>query len=342
MPTPKDAKEPVAAPSADATKPDVKEAAAPAEVDSSSAEANEPTLLEAVTRAVSQTDKKEDAVEKVDSDGEQNQEAADAEDAETKVDEAEEPAEEAKDETEKAEVQPPFHEHPRWKQVMADLKTAKAEVDTLKPVVERAKAIDEYRSKYGITDEQFTQALEVAALLNVNPAEARKRLQPFIDSTAAFVGERLPDDIAKKLEDGVIDADTARELAQSRAQSKWQTEAAERLAKQQHQAQVNIALGEWERAKRTADTAFAQKYPLIEATFMRMITANPARTPADVVALAEKAYEEVTQTVTKLVPAPKAAKVLKSDGSSNKAATAKPQTIEDVVKQTLARHRYTV
>src|SRR5690606_4126891 len=83
--------------------------------------------------------------------------------------------------------------------------------------------------------EQFAQYLEIGRLMNHDPLKAI----PIIEQTLAALKQRvgldgsLPEDIQKRLDEGLIDEATARELAEARARQTYQ----ETLTEEQRQQQ---------------------------------------------------------------------------------------------------------
>jgi len=85
-----------------------------------------------------------------------------------------------------------FNKHPRFQKLLAENKE-------LKPLAESAKAVNGYCDQHGITPQQFNSALEMAALMNVDPLRAREAMRPYWESLESYAGERLPQDLQKRL-----------------------------------------------------------------------------------------------------------------------------------------------
>jgi ribosome-binding protein aMBF1 (putative translation factor) len=243
---------------------------------------------------------------------------------------------------------PPFHEHPRWKQVNTERETLRVELDQAKPIVEKYRVVDEYRQRYGISDEQFNQAVEMAALLIHDPETARERLRPLVGSLDAFVGETLPDDLDIEVKDGTLSQARAKEIAKLRAQDKvketrgkLQAEGAQRAA----QAAVVNALNAWDLGKRKTDPDFkpatngaAGKYELVHKLATAALLTRQVSDAASAVVLAEAAYEEANQLWKRSVTPKPPKKVLSSTGS---AATKvqEPKTVEEAMEMVIAQQR---
>ncbi len=236
-----------------------------------------------------------------------------------KKDGEEEPAIAVADEKDK---ELPFHKHARFQEIIKERATFKAKADELSPYAERAKAIDTYCQKHGITGEEFNSALEITALLRVNPAEGLKSLRTYVDTLEVSMGNKLPADLQKDVDDGSLSLERAKELTQARIKSQGLEHTSRRTEAQvvqERQASIASAVNSWDSQKRTTDTAYDKKYPFIEKTFIALCTMNPPRTPQEAVSLAEKAYAEVNTNLGSFVPKPPVKKVLRPNGAVTKA-----------------------
>ena len=219
----------------------------------------------------------------------------------------------------------PFHEHPRWKE-------RQEELERLRPLADRAKAIDEYASKYGVTQDQVSAALEMAALWNTNPEEVKTKLESMLQ--ARGLSDKLPEDLQKRVDDGVDSVETARELAKVRAEANMTRQQAEQVALQRTQSDRDNALNAWESKKKESDPDWGRKYSFIEARFNSLVRSQQPRSPQEFVALAEKAHESVSTELASFVPKPKTAVSPKNHGSSR--TNSKPSSMLEAVQQVLA------
>lgn len=265
--------------------------------------------------------------------GEKHREGTEKKDEEAKTDSTEK-KEEAAVESEKdaSNEEVPFHEHPRWQQVNKELGEAK-------PLAERAKKLDQYLTETGISNAQFEDMLKIGALMNTDPAKALEALRPYVEALESYQGLRLPDDLKKKLDDGVIDEETAKETAILRARKDVDSRTAQQRAELQLSNSIGEALVSWETAKRKADPDFDKKYDLLLDRFNRLTQANKEkRSPQNSIALAEQAYKEVNDKLGIFVPKPAAKKVLTSTGASVQTKT-EPETFEEAVAAAGAKYR---
>jgi hypothetical protein len=273
------------------------------------------------------------------------------EETETKSAESEEPAEEtetAPEEGKKSEEskEPPFHEHPRWKEVVKERDTYKEEIAQLKPLAEQTKALHQFLQENEVPSEDAQQALVLAALMRKNPQEAVKHLRTILENTETVLGARLPADLQKRVDDGLIDAETAKEVARLRVErqtSEMQVKRSQGTAAEQATMAMAGAVTQWETSKATSDADWQRKYPMLQDRFSVLAAQRPPKTPAEAVALAETAYSEVTQRLTGFLPKPTQKKVLSSTGSSTKAsAELQLDSLNDLgklVRSVAARHK---
>jgi hypothetical protein len=208
----------------------------------------------------------------------------------------------------------PFHNHPRFKELVEQKNEATKLVEEYRPLVERAKAIDEYLQKHSIASEDFTQTLELLALVKSNPAEAVKRLEDIAGSLKISTGEALPPDLQSEVDDGLITLDAAKREAGQRielAKYKSQSTRSEQETQQRHQQELKTSLDTWTNSKASADPAFKPKsdanapdgkFELVFAKFMYYWQTQPARNAQEAVALAEKAYTDVNNSLKTMMP----------------------------------------
>jgi len=215
----------------------------------------------------------------------------------------------------------PFHSHPRFREVIKERATFKQEVESLKPVAQRAQAIDQYCQKHGISDEEFNSAIQLTALLHTDPTKALDALRAYVDTLEVSLGNKLPADLQKEVDDGTLSLERAKELTDARIRNQGlehTSKKSEAQVAQERSNAITTAVNSWDSQKRASDTAYDKKYPLIEKAFIALCSMNPPRNPQEAVTLAEKAYAEVNTAMSAFVPKPPTRKVLKTNGSVTK------------------------
>lgn len=233
----------------------------------------------------------------------------------------------------------------RFEEVNTQRQHLRKQLEDVAPKVQNYDQIDSFCRQNGITPQQFQQTLEVQALLNTNPVEARKRLQPIMDSLDGLTGDKLPSEIQAAVDAGDITLKYAKELAKSRAelqfgQKKFQHDQ-QSLQQQQEQLvqrQLADSTSAWEATKRQSDPSYKPKskasepdgkWELCKTTFLGMLhetdaRGNPLRpidSPQKMVALLEEAYQKTDTFIKRLTSKSATPKRLRSSGSSGSSST---------------------
>lgn len=233
----------------------------------------------------------------------------------------------------------------RFHEVVEQRTQAEEKLKVYEPQIQNYNNITRFCEENQITADQFDEALRVQALLNTNPEEALKKLLPLVEALQGYAGDKLPEDLQKKVDAGKIELDDAREIAQLRAKSQFSAKMSERngkVAMERQQAELQqkmeVEASKWETTKRSSDPDYKPKakesdpdgkWELVRDRYMAMINqrsvvdgrtvfVNPVNTPQEMVALLEKAYLSINGTFTNLRPKkPATRKSLSSNGSSS-------------------------
>lgn len=118
-----------------------------------------------------------------------------------------------------------------------ELRTIREENERLKPEVEQYRNIQNFMRTNAISPQDAGQALSLAGLINTNPIEAFKRIQPIYAQLARVAGAALPADLAEDVRLGKITQARAYELSQARAAGTVTQQQAERRARQDRERQ---------------------------------------------------------------------------------------------------------
>jgi hypothetical protein len=296
-----------------------------------------PDLLSVVRDAIKPEDKKEADPSAAEGKGE----AAAAAEAEAK------PEGEANAESEaEADAKLPFHEHPRWKQVIAERNGFAEDAG-------RFRQIDGFMQEHGLSPAEVAEGFDIMAKLKSgDPANLAEVREYFANNLAVLdnaLGRVLPDDLQQRVDSGALDEEAAQELAQARANERLRTQATEarrteetRRTERQN-AETNAtasanAVQEWEARTKAADPDYARKAELVETTVRAIVmeTGKAPTNPEEAVKLAEQAYERVNKQLKAVLPAKKP---IAPDprGSSAPIKNAPPTSLRDAVNAALNR-----
>lgn len=270
-------------------------------------------------------------------------------------------ADKAKDEEEEGEDEGTEKKHEeavpyaRFQETVQAKQTLETKVKEYEPLVAAHKSIVEFCQTNQITEKQFQDGMEMLRLINSDPIEARKHLEPIWNQLNGLAGETLPEDLAKEVEEGVISEARAKEIARLRGQSKIQgaksqltTQQQQAMAQQTFQRELNQTVTSWVNSKQAIDPGFKPKasadqpdgkFEYVADRVYKLMSINVPKTTADAIKLVEQAYTEVSRSLDALKPkTPLSNKNISSTKSSTN-STKVPKTMKDVVDNVLARHR---
>lgn len=274
-----------------------------------------------------------------DSTTEQEQEQTEGEETEV---------EKVKDEVADAIVDKPedskldFNKHPRFQELIKEKNSYKTEIDSLKPMAQRAQALDQYCQQNGVNEQQIARALQYYALLNSDPMKAFDMIRADYQQLATFAGELLPADLQAKVAAGTLEPEMAKELAQNRARqqhTQWRGTQQGVNQQQQNMAAVDATINIWAQQKQSIDPDLKPGSPVwkyLDAQIRNARTTQANLTPQQVPQLVESLYKEAKEMFNSLAPKPKATKPsLNGNRNNNGNASAVIKTPEDVAKAVL-------
>lgn len=209
-----------------------------------------------------------------------------------------------------------------------------------------------YTQQTGLSFEDIKGAIELATMMKANPHAALERMRPQLQELekALGVAGELPPDLQERVDTGRIDEETARELAQMRAQKaldkKLTDEQRERQEREQEEREIRshahavaTAVTEWERRKASSDPDFAKKKPFFEAEVHRLLqTEGYPGTTEEAVKMTDRAYKAVGDRLSGLLPG-RMDKEPTGGGTSTSKAIVQPKTALEAVDAALSGKR---
>lgn len=300
------------------------------EAQSSSAESEtEESLLSVLQDAMEQPSEEAGSQpeEELEQEGEEEYLATDAESTDEQSDSTE-------DEDSYEDV--PFNKHPRFQRLVEEKNAYKVDA-------ERYNNITNFLDENRVSADEAAAGLQIMALMKKDPVEALNALKPYIETLSQAAGYVLPEDIQSKVNDGYMDEDVGRELARSRAQAQHERTQREALVQnQQQQTQaahlhdVAMSVTEWEDRTRSTDPDYELKQAEIDDRVRVMVQEfGRPNTTQDALAMAKKAYSEVTERHKKRYgnrPAMRTASGVNLAGTP----TAEPNSLMEAVQAAMA------
>lgn len=251
---------------------------------------------------------------------------------------------------------PPFHEHPRWKEMVSqrDEARTKAEaadkrVKDLETPATKWQNHENFLRRFNIPEQDFFRAMDVLALSRSDPLQARELLKPIWDRLSEYDPDRLPADLQQRVDAEEITEKVAREMNELRIRAnggkvreQWNQNQQATMARQT----LNDAAASWDMARRGTDPDYKPKsdaneppglWEVTSAFFQREWIAKPPKTANDVVAICESAYKEAKAMFTKRLAAGNGA--AKTALSSTRSSTTKRPSVDDAktVRETVQR-----
>lgn len=227
----------------------------------------------------------------------------------------------------------PFHNHPRWQQVLAENRELKADAAVGASVLQ-------YQENTGVNNDELKQLLEVGNLGKNDPEKAIPIVEQYLERLKAATGDKLPDDLAQKVKDGYMDEATALEVSRTRAAAARATARAETVTQSVETTQANLAAQEvvsavdvWEKQQLAKDPDYAKKQPLVHAFVHESFAKNgKPKTKEDALALADEALKRANSILVPAAPKPMKHVPSKTGKST---AVAQPKSLLDAVKGAL-------
>lgn len=299
-------------------------------------DATEPTLKDVLKDAAS-----------LGEDGKPVASPAAAKDGAEKVVEGEKPADKTAEQLAEEDKALPFHNHPRWKQVIEQNRTMASEVATLKPAAEQFEKIDGFMREHQLTHDEVGEGFVIMAMMKAGDPRVLQKLDETRDKVALAIGAKIPDDIQAKIDAGEISEEAGKTMSLDRAKLKMSesatarraeadaTDKTEREATELRQT-CQAATDAWVKEAAKTDPDFAKKESAIARYSRALILEHGApRNREEAVNLVKAAYAAVNNDLKGIVPAKAPVKHLQSAPSSHGANT-QPKTLAEAVSKAAA------
>lgn len=161
--------------------------------------------------------------------------------------------------------------------------------------------VQNFIDSQGLTAEETADGLIIMGLAKTDPAEAWRRIKPFVQNLLVASGEVLPDDLKTMVQRGEISGQAALEVSRSRAavqstqaRQQFERQQGERARRQQAAASLAQVATTWEAERRRADPNFdAKMEPLMDRVYGLQRREGVPNTPEGVRAQLEKAYRSL-------------------------------------------------
>lgn len=238
------------------------------------------------------------------------------------------------------------HLNTRAKKAERELDALQQQMEPLQDAHQRFTQLQNYVQEHDIQPENVTLAFNAMAAMSRGDHEAFiKMVQPWLDQAQQASGQAIAPDLRQQVEDGYLSEEHARELTKSRLQSQISQGKVDALtAKQQQQqkaqqqthtqSQIVTAIQAREAELQSSDPDYAQKAAAMQSMVQFALESGSRPTNVEqALNLVNNAYDRVNQTFKKPVP-PKPT-MPRPTASSSPQGNPPPETTKDAIFQGL-------
>lgn len=210
-----------------------------------------------------------------------------------------------------------IHNQPWFKKLLAERKQARQERDQVRREVEEFKhdatqfrTIQNFLNESNVDPRDAAQALQLTRLAYDNPKEFYNQLIGMTKEWGERLGVTLPPDLQKKVDEGFVDLETAKELAKTRSDAEIEKTANERLLEQRQAEQQRAEMSQrqtmiqsWAEQVSKTDPDLKKVMPYVADRVVRMKDQMGApRTQQEAWDRLNKAYTEVKTELRTFMP----------------------------------------
>lgn len=227
------------------------------------------------------------------------------------------------------------------------LSSMEQEVDQYREGHQQFEAIQSFLGQNDLRQQDAVEALQIAAMMNNDPAKALEMLQPKLQMLQQFTGDALPQDLQDQVETGEISREAARELVKTRNQNALLQQRQQRSESQQREQQTRQqtqatqqamaqAADSVQRQIVEADPEYGKKAPFVQKELQVLISQRNPRTPDEAAALVREAHKNVTRELQRIAPRRQVRPGPSStDGGTSPAGSNEPDSMRAALEQAL-------
>jgi hypothetical protein len=199
----------------------------------------------------------------------------------------------------------PFHKHKRFQEVISEKNDLKQRVDSAKPLVDQATALNSFMRDNNIPLQDLQTHLQFMQTVRKNPSEAFKIIKPIYEQLAMLSGELISPELQAEVAAGTLSQERAQQIARSEATqrfSQWQQQQGQYGQAQQVQQIVSESINLWTRTKQTAEPDLKVGTPLWEQVNLRLAAMPQFRSADEAMQGCEKAFTEAKAFLGRFAP----------------------------------------
>lgn len=171
----------------------------------------------------------------------------------------------------------PFNKHPRFQEVLGQLKEAKTDAV-------RYRNVQNFMDDQGLAAEETAELMIIGGMMKRDPAAAWARIKPTIQNLLVAAGEVLPPELKQRVEQGELSREAAVELSRSQAQVQsyertrtFDQQREEARRQTEHQQSLTEAASNWATDRKLKDPNFDAKQPMLlrEIAYLQSLEGKP-------------------------------------------------------------------
>lgn len=260
---------------------------------------------------------------------------------------------EAKTEEEKVEADQGPVPYKRFAEINEAKNQFEQKFKEVEPMVEAYRSWVNYFQQNNITEEEHNFWMTVAAQYKNSPEEALKALQPKYAELQSFKGEVLSPELTKAVENGEMSLEWAKKLAQAENRQKHiekqtiqQQKQAQEQQSQRFMQEVQTSFANWTQQKLASDVGFKPKsdsnakdgrYEFVLHKIGSEWQRAGVKTPKDLIAFAEKCYNDVKGAFENGQPKRNGVNVRSNQSSSQ--GVGEPKSLDEAISRGFAGRR---
>lgn len=208
----------------------------------------------------------------------------------------------------------PLNKIERFREVLQENRQLKATSERFAQLDQTMTEIGNDARRMGLTNDELAQLFAWPRLLAKDPAAAVETLQAFSARWQERVGNTLPSDLKQRVDDGVLDEASAKEIAQLRAnkslsetRSRADQEDRERQEASTRQSEIVTSVNAYQDELRRSDPDYTPaKHGMVVDALTALVSAHGRPTNVtEARAMAKQAYDTVNARLASLRPAPR-------------------------------------
>lgn len=240
----------------------------------------------------------------------------------------------------------PLNKIERFREVLNENRQLKGVTERYREMDSTLAAIGRDAQKMGMSQQDMAQLFAWPRLLASDPKAAVEQLQQFTAQWQERVGYSLPADIQQKVDDGVLDESTAKEMAELRAtttleRTRNQAEATERehVSTANRTREIYDSVNAYQAELKAKDPDYTpEKHELVVDALTALVTKHGVpQTVSDARTMAKVAYDTVSKRLERFKPPPRAVSSPTVGRRLNRPAEAQPKSMREAIENALAR-----